>query len=113
MLDFAVTPAAADKLLDQLNVSAGEKLRISIQGGGCAGLEYVFEIEKAFEDGDIEIPASTDPSVPSATVVIDPLSAQYLQGAQLDYVSDLFNSRFVLNNPNVTTTCGCGHSFAG
>lgn len=107
MIEFTVTDQASDKLLDQLNTLKGEKLRVSIQGGGCAGMEYNFEIETAPETEDLIF------SHNGADVVIDPVSAQYLNGSVLDYVSEMFNSRFVLKNPNATTTCGCGQSFAG
>lgn len=108
MIEFNISEAAADKLMDQLNVLNGEKLRISIQGGGCAGMEYLFEVEKNIEDMDFVFKAST-----GAEVIIDNISAEYLNGATLDFIDELFNSRFVLKNPNANTTCGCGQSFAG
>lgn len=107
MINFTITDQAGDKLLDQLNTQLGEKLRISIEGGGCAGMEYKFELEKVCEDDDLTFTHL------GADVVIDPVSAQYLNGATLDYISELFNARFVLSNPNATTTCGCGQSFVG
>lgn len=107
MINFTITDQAGDKLLDQLNTLSGEKLRISIQGGGCAGMEYKFELENKCEEDDLTF------SHLGAEVVIDPVSAQYLNGATLDYISEMFNSRFVLTNPNAKTTCGCGQSFVG
>ena len=107
MINFTITDPAGTKLRDQLNTPEGEKLRISIEGGGCAGMEYKFEVEKVCEEDDFTFTHL------GADVVIDPVSAQYLNGATLDYISEMFNSRFVLKNPNATTTCGCGQSFVG
>lgn len=80
-------------------------LRVYIQGGGCSGFQYGFDFESApqaddavFEQGDVK-------------VVVDPLSLQYLMGAHIDYKEDLQGARFVINNPNASTTCGCGSSF--
>jgi len=80
-------------------------LRVYIQGGGCSGFQYGFDFESTpqaddavFEYGDVK-------------VVVDPLSLQYLMGAHIDYQEDLQGSRFVINNPNASTTCGCGSSF--
>ena len=105
-MNFSITSDAADKLLDQLNVAGGQMLRVSIRGGGCAGFEYQFEVETAEEEGDFVFEHS------GVRVVIDPVSAPYLTGSTLDYVSQMFDSRFVLKNPNSSTTCGCGQSFA-
>jgi len=106
-MNFTITDTAADKLLDQLDCAQGQMLRVSIQGGGCAGMEYLFELETHPQSDDLTFAHL------GAQVVIDPVSAQYLNGATLDYVSEMFNSRFVLTNPNATTTCGCGQSFVG
>lgn len=108
MIDFAITDAAADKLMSVLDTATQppQKLRVSIKGGGCAGFEYQFEIEKMAEPDDYQFDHN------GATVVIDPVSGAYLHGATLDYVAEKFDARFVLKNPNSTTTCGCGQSFA-
>lgn len=104
-MNFSLTDAASDKLMDILKVSEGEKLRISIKGGGCAGFEYQYNVSNEVEDGD-QIHEHN-----GASVLIDPVSAPYLENAVLDYVSELFDSRFVLKNPHAKTTCGCGQSF--
>lgn len=109
MIDFDITEAAADKLMDVLDTTKTppDMMRVSIRGGGCAGFEYQFEIEKNVEEGDYRFEKG------GATILIDPVSGAYLHGAELDYVSQMFDSRFVLRNPNAKTTCGCGSSFAG
>ena len=82
------------------------KLRVYITGGGCSGFQYgfAFEDEVAEDDAAIE----TD----GVTVLIDPMSFQYLVGSEVDYTEGLEGSRFVVNNPNASTTCGCGASFS-
>lgn len=77
-------------------------LRISIQGGGCSGFNYVFDFEQTKNEDDFEI----------GKVLVDSMSAQYLEGATVDYVEDLMGSQFTIKNPNATTTCGCGSSFS-
>lgn len=107
MINFDITDAAADKLLDVLDLSKNEKLRVFIIGGGCAGFEYGFNVEKNQEEGDYFFEKNKAP------VLIDPISGAYLNGAILDYVSEAFSSKFVLKNPNAKSTCGCGNSFTG
>lgn len=108
MIDFTITEAAADKLMDVLDVTQQppQMLRVSIKGGGCAGFEYQFDIDTHQEEGDYRFEQG------GAVVLIDPISGAYLQGAQLDYIAEKFDARFVLKNPNAQTTCGCGQSFA-
>ena len=108
MMDFTISDSAADKLMDVLDmtVTPPQSLRISIKGGGCAGFEYQFDIETAQEEGDLRFEKN------AAIVLIDPISAPYLEGATLDYVAEKFDARFVLRNPKAQTTCGCGQSFA-
>ena len=81
-------------------------LRVYIQGGGCSGFQYGFN----FEDGPAEDDFAIDGD--GATLLVDPLSYQYLTGSEIDYREDLQGARFVVNNPNATTTCGCGASFS-
>lgn len=109
MIDFDITDNAVDKLMDVLNTlkSPPEMLRVAIQGGGCAGFQYRFDVETEQEEGDLRFEKN------GAVVLIDPVSAGYLSGSVLDYESGLMESRFVLKNPHVKTTCGCGMSFTG
>ena len=82
------------------------KLRVYITGGGCSGFQYGF----AFEDEAAEDDAAIEKD--GVTVLIDPMSFQYLVGSEVDYSEGLEGSRFVVNNPNASTTCGCGSSFS-
>ena len=79
--------------------------RVYIQGGGCSGFQYGFQFEEEVAGDDLECDHS------GVRVVIDPMSLQYLSGAEVDFIDDLQGSRFVVNNPNAATTCGCGSSF--
>lgn len=82
------------------------KLRVYIQGGGCSGFQYGFTFDEEVQDGDTEIEKG------GVTLLVDPLSVQYLMGAEIDYREDLSGAQFIIRNPNATTTCGCGSSFS-
>ena len=82
------------------------KLRVFITGGGCSGFQYGFTFDETTEDGDAEVVNQ------GVTLVIDPMSVQYLMGAEIDYKEDLQGAQFIIRNPNATTTCGCGSSFS-
>lgn len=82
------------------------KLRVYITGGGCSGFEYGFMFDENDEEGDTVIEKD------GVTMVVDPMSIQYLAGAEIDYVESLEGAQFVIRNPNATTTCGCGSSFS-
>jgi len=82
------------------------KLRVYITGGGCSGFQYGFSFEEAAAEDDAAIERD------GVTMLIDPMSFQYLVGSEVDYTEGLEGSRFVINNPNATTTCGCGASFS-
>ncbi len=81
-------------------------LRVYIQGGGCSGFQYGFTFDETLQDGDTEV--VTD----GVKLLVDPMSLQYLTGAEIDYTEGLQGAQFVIRNPNATTTCGCGSSFA-
>ncbi len=101
------TQAAAHKV-QQLVTEEGNpglKLRVYISGGGCSGLQYGFTFDEAQADDDLAVERE------GATLLCDPLSLQYLSGAQIDYTESLSGSQFVISNPNAKTTCGCGSSF--
>jgi iron-sulfur cluster insertion protein len=105
-LDF--TQAAAGKVA-QLIAEEGNpnlKLRVFISGGGCSGFQYGFTFDEKLEDGDTQIRSE------GVTLLVDPMSVQYLAGAAIDYKDDLEGARFVIRNPNAKTTCGCGSSFS-
>ncbi|HEV8603638.1 MAG TPA: iron-sulfur cluster assembly accessory protein [Gaiellaceae bacterium] len=102
-----ITTAAATKIKNLMaEEPAGDAgvLRIAVQGGGCSGFEYALGFDSAAQEGDQEIDAHGIP------VVVDPLSAPYLMGTEIDFVEGL-QGGFAINNPNVVSSCGCGHSF--
>lgn len=82
------------------------KLRVFISGGGCSGFQYGFTFDEDINDGDTEVEKE------GVKLLIDPMSYQYLIGAEIDYTEGLEGSQFVIRNPNATTTCGCGSSFS-
>ena len=82
------------------------KLRVFISGGGCSGFQYGFTFDDEVEEGDSSVENQ------GVTLVVDPMSVQYLMGAEIDYKEDLQGAQFVIRNPNATTTCGCGSSFS-
>ena len=82
------------------------KLRVFVQGGGCSGFQYGFTFDENVNEDD------TTMMKDGIQLLIDPMSYQYLVGAEIDYKEDINGSQFVIKNPNVTTTCGCGSSFA-
>ncbi len=81
------------------------KLRVYIQGGGCSGFQYGFQFDKEQNEDDMVIDQK------GVTMLIDSASFQYLMGSEVEFKDDLLGSRFTINNPNATTTCGCGASF--
>lgn len=102
------TQAAARKVRE-LMLEEGNpalKLRVYIQGGGCSGFQYGFSFEEAPQEDDLAV--ETD----GVTLIVDPVSLQYLVGAEVDYSESLQGAQFVIRNPNAKTTCGCGSSFS-
>ena len=103
-----VTEKAATKI-KQLMAEEQEQevsvLRVAIQGGGCSGFQYALGFDRGPQDGDNEI------EMHGVRVVIDPFSAPYLTGSEIDFVDALMGAGFAINNPNVTAACGCGSSF--
>jgi len=107
-ISLVFTDAAAAKaatLIEEEGNSA-LKLRVFVQGGGCSGFQYGFTFDEEQKEGDQEIEKN------GVTLVVDPMSYQYLMGAEVDYQESLEGSMFVINNPNATSTCGCGASFS-
>lgn len=102
------TDAAAAKVLALLKNEANPDmmLRVFIQGGGCSGFSYGFAFEEKITEGDLLVENK------GVFLVVDPMSVQYLIGAEIDYTESLAVSQFVIKNPNASTTCGCGSSFA-
>jgi iron-sulfur cluster assembly accessory protein len=105
--DITVTERAAQKIGEILRREpAGAMLRVSVEGGGCSGFQYKFDTEHSKADDDIVIERG------GATVLIDPVSVNYMAGSEIDFVDDLIGSSFKVNNPKATASCGCGTSFA-
>ena len=102
------TDAAASKVKDLIEEEKNDslKLRVFVSGGGCSGFQYGFTFDEKTQDGDTKIEKN------GVTLLVDPMSFQYLSGAEIDYKEDLEGSQFVIKNPNATTTCGCGSSFS-
>jgi iron-sulfur cluster insertion protein len=99
-----ITENAANKVAGMK--SPEEHLRVYISGGGCSGFNYGFKLDETTIDGDFSIEKN------GVQVLIDPMSYQYLEGITIDYLQDLQGARFVIENPNAKTTCGCGSSFS-
>src|SRR5215207_7706227 len=83
----------------------GSMLRISVNGGGCSGFQYAFDIDRERQEEDLAVERD------GATVLIDPVSVQYMEGATVDFVDDLIGQSFKVENPMATAGCGCGTSF--
>ena len=105
-LEFTGNAAAKVKSLLAEEDNPNLKLRVFITGGGCSGFQYGFTFDENVSEGDTEIVKD------GVTLLVDPMSIQYLTGAEIDYTEGLEGSQFVIRNPNATTTCGCGSSFS-
>lgn len=106
--EVVFTSAAAAKVRELLNDEDNEalKLRVFVTGGGCSGFKYGFTFDENVEDGDLSVENG------GVILLVDSMSLQYLSGAEIDYKDDVDGAQFVIRNPNATTTCGCGSSFA-
>ena len=111
--DFSAAPSlvfsdsAALKVKELIEEEKNEalKLRVYITGGGCSGFQYGFTFDENLEEGDTAVENE------GVQLLVDPMSFQYLMGAEIDYQDDLEGARFIIRNPNAQTTCGCGSSF--
>tara|TARA_B100000214_G_scaffold46196_1_gene29061 strand:+ start:151 stop:480 length:330 start_codon:yes stop_codon:yes gene_type:complete len=101
-----VTESAKTRILNLVETSDSNKFRVYVTGGGCSGFQYGFKFDQeiAFDDDEINFI--------NFSVVLDSLSYPYLYGSTLDFIEDLSGSRFIIQNPNAKTTCGCGESFS-
>jgi iron-sulfur cluster insertion protein len=102
------TDAAASKVGELIREEDNPNLmlRVFISGGGCSGFQYGFTFDETMEDGDSQVENQ------GVKLVVDPMSIQYLMGAEIDYKEDLQGAQFIIRNPNAQTTCGCGSSFS-
>jgi iron-sulfur cluster insertion protein len=107
MPQMLFTDAAARKVRQLIDEEGNQalKLRVFVTGGGCSGFQYGFTFDEKVEDGDTRVENA------GVTLLVDPMSFQYLAGAEIDYSEGLEGAQFVIRNPNATTTCGCGSSF--
>jgi len=100
--------AAATKVKELIAAEGNDHLmlRVFVQGGGCSGFQYGFAFEESRQDGDTVVERN------GVKLLVDPMSFQYLVGAEIDYTESLQGAQFVIRNPNASTTCGCGSSFS-
>lgn len=105
-IEFSDAAAAKVKTLVEEEENPNLKLRVFVTGGGCSGFQYGFTFDEKVNDGDTVI------NNQNVALVVDPMSLQYLVGGVVDYSEGLHGARFVVENPNATTTCGCGSSFS-
>jgi iron-sulfur cluster assembly accessory protein len=105
--NISVTSRAANRIREIIAQERGQNaLRVSVQGGGCSGFRYDFEIVADANEEDLVIEND------GARVLIDPVSVPYMEGSQIDFVDDLIGASFKITNPNATASCGCGTSFS-
>jgi len=106
-LPVTVSPRAAKRIATILaNEGQGAMLRLAVTGGGCSGFQYNFALDETRMDDDLFIEES------GARILIDPVSLDFLNGAEIDFTDDLIGQAFKVNNPNATSSCGCGTSFS-
>ena len=105
---ISLKPKAVEKVRDLLaeQNDPNIKLRIFVQGGGCSGFSYGFTFDEVVNEDDFDL------EFEGVHLLVDSMSNQYLDGAEVDYVEELMGSQFKINNPNATTSCGCGSSFS-
>ncbi|GAC15046.1 iron-sulfur cluster insertion protein ErpA [Aliiglaciecola lipolytica] len=105
-IEFSEAASVKVRSLIEEEENPNLKLRVYVTGGGCSGFQYGFTFDEKVNEGDMTIDKN------EVTLVVDPMSLQYLVGGTVDYTEGLEGSRFLVNNPNATTTCGCGSSFS-
>ena len=114
---LSVSEAAAAKVWDLIQEEGNPnlKLRVYVTGGGCSGLQYGFTFDESIQGDDAVVSktlqSAKEPPLPIVQVLVDSLSLQYLNGAEIDYKNDLEGEQFIIRNPTAKTTCGCGSSF--
>ena len=108
MIDSVTLSDSAARRIGEILKSepTGAMLRVSVEGGGCSGFQYKFEIARDRADHDLVLTRD------AAVVLIDPVSVNYMAGSQIDFVDDLIGQSFKINNPKATASCGCGTSFS-
>jgi iron-sulfur cluster assembly accessory protein len=103
---FQVTDRALSRVARIIEGEEAKALRVSVEGGGCSGFQYRYDLVEGPDSEDLVITGE------DATIVVDPVSLPFLAGAQLDFVDDLMGQSFQITNPNAQSSCGCGTSFS-
>ena len=107
MSGIVLTESAARRINEIMSSEpSGSMLRISVNGGGCSGFQYAFDIDRTRQDDDVVVERD------GATVILDEISLQYMGGSTIDFVDDLIGQSFKIENPHATASCGCGTSFS-
>ncbi len=107
MSDIELTERAARRINEiMVGEPAGSMLRISVNGGGCSGFSYAFDVDRTRNEDDLVVERD------GAAVLVDPVSLQYMGGSRIDFVDDLIGQSFKIENPLATASCGCGTSFS-
>ena len=102
-----IPPTVTERALEKISSTGGIKcLRVAVEGGGCSGFQYEINLDDEILEDDLVLGNG------EAKVVIDPVSLQFLSGATIDFQEEIIGSKFVINNPNATASCGCGTSFS-
>ena len=106
-LPVSLSAKAARRIAEILSTEPqGSMLRVSVEGGGCSGFRYEFAVEKCRQEDDLLVERD------GVTVVVDPMSLEYMKGSEIDFVDELIGASFQIKNPNATSGCGCGTSFS-
>jgi iron-sulfur cluster assembly accessory protein len=106
-MSFTVSEAAAKRVAEIMASEPGAKaLRVEVLAGGCSGLQYKFDLTAAQAEDDVVVARA------GATVLVDPVSLEFLDGSELDFIDSLMGAHFAVKNPNATSSCGCGTSFS-
>ena len=103
---ITISPRAAKRIAEILRAEDAALMRVSVEGGGCSGFQYRFDLVQDPAPDDIMIERD------GAKVVVDPISLGFVRGAEIDFVDELIGAQLKINNPNVTASCGCGTSFS-
>jgi iron-sulfur cluster assembly accessory protein len=103
---ITISQRAAQRIVEILRAEDAALMRVSVEGGGCSGFQYKFDLIKEGEPDDILVERD------GARVVVDPVSLGFVKGSEIDFVEDLIGSSFKIKNPNITASCGCGTSFS-
>jgi iron-sulfur cluster insertion protein len=109
-MELAIPPRVTDRAFARINeITAGkapQSLRVAVEGGGCSGFQYAIKLDDAVGDDDLVLEKA------GARVLIDSMSLPFLADAEIDFAEELIGARFVINNPNASSSCGCGTSFS-